>query len=158
MRKARAKKRELVADPKFNDAMVTRFINCLMSRGKKSTAAAVFYDALDIIKEKTKKTDPEVLELWKKAIDNVAPTVEVKSRRIGGATFQVPIEVRPDRRIAIGMKNIIKYAKDRGGKPMRENLAAEIMAAFNEEGGAFKKKEDTHKMADANKAFAHFRF
>ncbi len=158
MRKSRSKKRNLAPDARYKDQLVTRFINSMMSKGKKSTAAAVFYDAIDIIKEKNKVSEEEAIAIWRKAMDNVAPNVEVKSRRVGGATFQVPIEVRPDRKIAISMKNLVKYAADRGGKPMAENLAAEIMAAYKEEGGAFKKKEDTHKMAEANKAFAHFRF
>jgi len=158
MRKSKPKKRILVPDPKFNDVLVTRFVNNLMTRGKKSVAYTAFYEAIDIIKQRTEKLEKAPLEIWKKAMDNVAPSVEVKSRRVGGATFQVPMEVRPDRRITMGIKNLILYSKKRSGKSIADKLAAEIIAAYNEEGGAFKKKEDTHKMADANKAFAHFRF
>lgn len=158
MRKARSKKRYISPDPKFNDPMVTRFINSLMSKGKKTTASRVFYDAIDIVAEKNKNTEVSAIDIWKKAIENVTPQVEVKSKRVGGSTFQVPIEVRPERKVAISMKHLILYARERGGKAMREKLAAEILAAYNEEGGAFKKKEDMHKMAEANKAFAHFRF
>jgi len=158
MRKAKAKKRILLPDPVYNDTLVTRFVNNLTRDGKKSTAFSVFYEAIDFVKSKTEKLEKHPIEIWKKAIDNVAPTVEVKSRRVGGATFQVPMEVRPDRRMSIGIKNLILYAKKRTGKSMSDKLAAEIIAAFNEEGGAYKKREDTHKMAEANKAFAHFRF
>lgn len=158
MRKSRPKKRILTPDPKFNDQLVTRFVNNLMKAGKKSVSYSIFYDALDIVAEKMKNVEKTPLDIWKKALDNITPQLEVKSRRVGGATFQVPTEIRPDRKISISMKNLILFAKKRGGKPMAEKLAAEIMAAFNEEGGAFKKKEDTHKMAEANKAFAHFKF
>jgi small subunit ribosomal protein S7 len=158
MRKSRPKKRLLTPDPKFNDTLVTRFVNNLMRSGKKSTSYGVFYEALNLVEEKTKNIEKTPLEIWKKALENITPQLEVKSRRVGGATFQVPTEIRPDRKISISMKNLILYAKKRGGKPMAEKLAAEIVAAYNEEGGAFKKKEDTHKMAEANKAFAHFRF
>jgi len=158
MRKAKAKKRILAPDPKFNDVLVTRFVNNLMYEGKKSIAYGVFYEAMDLVADKTKDTGKTPVEVWKKALENITPLVEVKSRRVGGATFQVPIEVRPDRKISLSMKNMILYARQRGGKSMGDKLAAEIVAAYNEEGGAFKRKEDMHKMAEANKAFAHFRF
>jgi len=158
MRKSKPKKRILTPDPVYNDSMVTRFVNTMMRRGKKNVAFKSFYDAIELVQSRTEKLNKPVLEIWKKALDNVAPTVEVKSRRVGGATFQVPMEVRPDRRVSIGMKNIIMYAKKRPGKSIADKLAAEILSAYNEEGGAFKKREDTHKMAEANKAFAHFRF
>ena len=158
MRKSKPKKRIILPDPKFSDVLVTRFINNLMYSGKKSTAFSVFYDAMDTVAQRMKDSEKAPLEIWKKALENITPQVEVKSRRVGGATFQVPIEVRADRKIALSMKNLILYARKRGGKSMSEKLAAEIMAAFNEEGGAFKRKEDMHKMAEANKAFAHFRF
>jgi len=158
MRKAKPKKRILLPDPKFNDELVTRFVNDLMLRGKKSVAFQIFYEAMDEVGDKMKETGKTPLEIWKKALENITPQVEVKSRRVGGATFQVPVEVRPDRKVSLSIKNMILYAKQRGGKSMKEKLAAEIMAAYNEEGGAFKKKEDMHKMAEANKAFAHFRF
>lgn len=145
-------------DPKFNDPLVTRFVNSLMLQGKKSIAYNIFYDAMDIVDEKMKNNELSSLDVWKKALENVTPMVEVKSRRIGGATFQVPMEVRPERKIAISMRNIIRFARARAGKTMSEKLAAEILAAYNEEGGAFKKKEEMHRMAEANKAFAHFRF
>jgi small subunit ribosomal protein S7 len=158
MRKAKPKKRIILPDPKFSDVMVTRFVNNLMLRGKKSIAYNVFYDAMDLVQSRMKDSDKTPIEVWKKALENITPLVEVKSRRVGGATFQVPIEVRPDRKISLCMKNLILYARKRTGKSMSDKLAAEIIAAFNEEGGAFKRKEDMHKMADANKAFAHFRF
>jgi small subunit ribosomal protein S7 len=158
MRKTKPKKRIILPDPKFNDLLVTRFVNNMMLQGKKSTAYAIFYDAMEIVDQKSKDVGTASLDIWKKALENITPQVEVKSRRVGGATFQVPTEIRPDRKISISMKNLILYAKKRGGHSMSEKLAAEILAAFNEEGGAFKKKEDTHKMAEANKAFAHFRF
>jgi small subunit ribosomal protein S7 len=157
MRKTKPKKRIILPDPKFADVQVTRFVNNLMYSGKKSIAYSVFYDAMDIVKDRMKDTDKTPLEIWKKALENITPMVEVKSRRVGGATFQVPIEVRPDRKISLSMKNLILYARKRSGKSMSEKLAGEIMAAFNEEGSAFKRKEDMHKMAEANKAFAHFR-
>jgi len=158
MRKSKPKKRLLIADPRYNEILVTRFVNNLMNEGKKNVAFKIFYDAMDIIKEKADKMEKTPVEVWKKALENITPAIEVKSRRVGGATFQVPTEIRPDRKISISIKNMILYARKRGGKPMAEKLAAEILAAYNEEGGAYKKKEDTHKMADANKAFAHFRF
>jgi small subunit ribosomal protein S7 len=158
MRKSKPKKRIILPDPKYSDVLVTRFVNNLMYSGKKSTAFNVFYDALETVAQRMKDSDKAPLEIWKKALENITPQVEVKSRRVGGATFQVPIEVRADRKIALSMKNLILYSRKRGGKSMSEKLAAEIVAAFNEEGGAFKRKEDMHKMAEANKAFAHFRF
>ena len=158
MRKAKPKKRILLPDPKFHDVLVTRFVNNLMLQGKKSIAYAIFYDAIDMIGEKMKDSDKAPLEIWKKALENVTPLVEVKSRRVGGANFQVPTEVRPERKISLSMKNMILYARKRSGRSMAEKLAAEILAAYNNEGAAFKRKEDMHKMAEANKAFAHFRF
>ncbi|MBN1599557.1 MAG: 30S ribosomal protein S7 [Bacteroidales bacterium] len=158
MRKTKPKKRILLPDPKYNDTLVTRFVNNMMLNGKKSAAFSIFYDALEIVDQKGKDIEGSALEIWKKALENITPQVEVKSRRVGGATFQVPTEIRPDRKISISMKNMILFARKRGGNSMSEKLAAEIIAAYNEEGGAFKKKEDTHRMAEANKAFAHFRF
>jgi ribosomal protein S7, bacterial/organelle len=158
MRKTKPKKRILLPDPKFKDTLVTRFVNNLMLDGKKSIAYTIFYNAMDLVGEKMKDSEKAPLEIWKKAIDNITPHVEVKSRRVGGATFQVPIEVRAERKVSLAMKNLILYARKRSGRTMAEKLAAEIMAAFNEEGGAFKRREDMHKMAEANKAFAHFRF
>ena len=158
MRKAKPKKRILLPDPKFHDVMVTRFVNNLMLQGKKSIAYAIFYDAIDMIGEKMKDSDKAPIEIWKKALENITPQVEVKSRRVGGANFQVPTEVRPERKISLSMKNMILYARKRSGRSMAEKLAAEILAAYNNEGAAFKRKEDMHKMAEANKAFAHFRF
>jgi small subunit ribosomal protein S7 len=158
MRKSRAKRTILPPDCKFNDSMVTRFVNNLMLEGKKSTAFTVFYDSMDLIEKKAKDAGVDTLEFWKKAIENVTPQVEVKSRRIGGATFQVPTEIRSDRKVAISMKNIILYARKRSGRNMAEKLSSEIIAAYNNEGGAFKRKEEIHRMAEANKAFSHFRF
>ena len=155
MRKSKPKKRILLPDPKFNDILVTRFVNNMMYDGKKSTAYSIFYNAVEIVE---KKTSENGLETWKKALNNVMPAVEVKSRRVGGANFQVPTEVRPERKIALGMKWLISYARRRGEKTMMEKLAGEIMSAAKGEGAAVKKKEDTHKMAEANKAFSHFRF
>ncbi|MDD2584958.1 MAG: 30S ribosomal protein S7 [Bacteroidales bacterium] len=158
MRKTKPKKRILLPDPKFHDTSVTRFVNNLMLQGKKSIAYSIFYDALDIIGEKMKDSEKAPLEIWKKALENITPQVEVKSRRVGGANFQVPTEVRPERKTSISMKNLILYARKRSGHSMAEKLAAEIMAAYNNEGAAYKRKEDMHRMAEANKAFAHFRF
>lgn len=158
MRKARPKRKILLPDPKFNDQLVTRFVNNLMLEGKKSLSFTVFYDALDIVGQRMKDDEKTPLDIWKKALENITPQVEVKSRRVGGATFQVPMEVRPDRKISISMKSLILFARKRSGKNMSEKLAGEIVAAYNEEGAAIKKKEDTHRMAEANKAFAHFRF
>ena len=158
MRKSKPKKRILLPDPKFNDPYVTRFINNLMYDGKKTVAFRIFYDSLDIVAEKMKNAEKSPLEIWKQALDNITPHVEVKSRRVGGATFQVPLEIRPDSKASISMKNLILFARKRTGHSMADKLAAEVMAAYNNEGGAYKKKEDTHRMAEANKAFAHFRF
>jgi ribosomal protein S7, bacterial/organelle len=158
MRKTKPKKRILLPDPKFHDVQVTRFVNNLMLQGKKSIAYSIFYDAIDIIGEKMKDSEQAPIDIWKKALENVTPQVEVKSRRVGGANFQVPMEVRPERKISLSMKNMIVYARKRSGHSMAEKLAAEIMAAYNCEGAAFKRKEDMHRMAEANKAFAHFRF
>ncbi len=158
MRKSKPKKRIILPDPQFNDALVTRFVNNLMYSGKKSVAYSVFYEAMEIVKTRLKDTDKSPLEVWKKALENITPMVEVKSRRVGGATFQVPVEVRPDRKVSLSIKNLILYARKRSGKSMSDKLASEILAAYNEEGSAFKRKEDMHKMAEANKAFAHFRF
>ncbi len=158
MRKAKPKKRILLPDPKYGDVSVTRFVNNLMLDGKKSIAYEIFYDAIDMVGEKMKDADKAPLDIWRKALENVTPQVEVKSRRVGGATFQVPTEVRPERKVSLSMKNMILFARKRPGHSMAEKLAAEIQAAFNEEGGAFKRKEEMHRMADANKAFAHFRF
>ena len=157
MRKAKQKKRVVLPDPIFSDVKVSKFVNHLMYDGKKNTAYTIFYSALDMVKAKMNPEEP-VLEIWKKALENITPQVEVKSRRVGGATFQVPTEIRPDRKESISMKNLILYARKRGGKTMADKLAAEIMDAYNNQGGAFKRKEDMHKMAEANRAFAHFRF
>jgi small subunit ribosomal protein S7 len=154
MRKAQAKKLPLAPDPKFNDKLVTRFVNNLMWEGKKSGAFNIFYDALDRV---TKQTNEDGYEIWKKALANITPSVEVRSRRIGGATFQIPAEVRPDRKISLAVKWLIRYSRARNGRSMADKLAGEIVAASKGEGAAFKKKEDTHRMAEANKAFAHFR-
>ncbi|HPS25078.1 MAG TPA: 30S ribosomal protein S7 [Bacteroidales bacterium] len=158
MRKTQPKKRILLPDPKFNDVLVTRFVNNLMLQGKKSIAYGIFYDALELVGEKMKDSEKAPIDIWKKALENITPQVEVKSRRVGGANFQVPTEVRPERKISLSMKNMINYARKRSAHSMAEKLAAEIVAAFNCEGAAFKRKEDMHKMAEANKAFAHFRF
>ena len=158
MRKAKPKKRQVLPDPVFGDRQVTKFVNHLMYDGKKSLAYSIFYRALDIVKDKMSQEEKSALEIWKAALDNGTPHVEVKSRRIGGATFQVPTEIRPERRESISMKNLIIFARKRGGKTMADKLAAEIMDAYNSQGGAFKRKEDVHRMAEANRAFAHFRF
>lgn len=158
MRKSKPKKRILLPDPRFNDQLVTRFVNDLMVDGKKSLAYKIFYNTMDIVGERMKDSDKTPLEIWKKALENVTPAVEVKSRRVGGSTFQVPMEVRAERKNSISIKNLISYARKRSGRSMDEKLAAEVIAAFNEEGGAYKRKEDMHRMAEANKAFAHFRF
>ena len=158
MRKAKPKKRVILPDPVFNDQKVSKFVNHLMYDGKKSISYEIFYNALDNVKAKMAKEEKSPLEIWKQALDNITPQVEVKSRRIGGATFQVPTEIRPDRKESISMKNMINYARKRGGKSMAEKLAAEIMDAYNNQGGAFKRKEDMHRMAEANRAFANFRF
>ncbi|MFC2187158.1 30S ribosomal protein S7 [Peijinzhouia sedimentorum] len=155
MRKAKPKKRYVLPDPKFSDVMVTKFVNHLMLDGKKSTSATIFYDAIELV---SKRSGEDGIEVWKKALGNVMPSVEVKSRRVGGATFQVPLEVRPERKSSLGMKWLILYSRKRGEKTMMERLAGEIIAAAKGEGAAVKKKEDTHRMAEANKAFSHFRF
>jgi len=154
MRKAQAKKLPLAPDPKFNDKLVTRFVNNLMWEGKKSGAFTIFYDALDKV---AKQTNEDGYEVWKKALANVTPAVEVRSRRIGGATFQIPSEVRPDRKISLSIKWLVRYSRDRNGRSMADKLANEIVVASKGEGAVYKKKEDTHRMAEANKAFAHFR-
>ena len=158
MRKAKPKKRVILPDPVFNDQKVSKFLTHLMYDGKKNVSYEIFYKALDTVKEKMSSEEKSPLEIWKQALDNITPQVEVKSRRIGGATFQVPTEIRPDRKESISMKNLIGYARKRGGKTMADKLAAEIMDAFNNQGGAYKRKEDMHRMAEANRAFAHFRF
>ena len=158
MRKAKPKKRVILPDPVYNDQKVSKFVNQLMYDGKKNTSYEIFYKALDTVKAKMEKEEKSALEIWKQALDNITPQVEVKSRRIGGATFQVPTDIRPDRKESISMKNMIAFARKRGGKSMAEKLAAEIIDAYNNQGGAFKRKEDMHRMAEANRAFAHFRF
>jgi small subunit ribosomal protein S7 len=154
MRKSKPKKRILTPDPKFNDTLVTRFVNNMMWSGKKSTAYHIFYEALDKVEAKAQERG---IDVWKKALNNVMPSVEVKSRRVGGATFQIPMEVPADRKIAVGMKWMIKYSRSRGEKTMADKLAGEILAASRNEGASVKKREDTHKMAEANKAFSHFK-
>ena len=158
MRKATPKKRVVLPDPVFNEVKVTKFVNHLMYDGKKSIAFDIFYGALEVVKTKLPNEEKSALEIWKKALENVTPQVEVKSRRIGGATFQVPTEIRPDRKESISMKNLILYARKRAGRSMADKLAAEIVDGFNNQGGAFNRKEEIHRMADANRAFAHFRF
>ncbi len=158
MRKAKPKKRILLPDPKFNDTEVTRFVNNLMLGGKKSIAYTIFYDSLELVGKKMKDADKSPLEIWKQALENITPQVEVKSKRIGGATFQVPMEVRPGRKVSVSMKNLILFSRKRAGRTMADKLAAEIVDGFNQQGSAFKRKEEMHRMAEANKAFAHFRF
>ena len=158
MRKKAAKKRPLLPDPKFNDQLVTRFVNNLMWDGKKSTAFKVFYDAMEIVETKKNNDEKTNLEVWKDALTNVMPHVEVRSRRVGGATFQIPMQIRPDRKISMAIKWMLLYARRRNEKSMAQKLASEILAAAKEEGAAVKKRMDTHKMAEANKAFSHFRF
>ncbi|MDD3722774.1 MAG: 30S ribosomal protein S7 [Lutibacter sp.] len=158
MRKRAAKKRVLLPDPKFNDQLVTRFVNNLMWDGKKSTAFKVFYDALDIVETKKQDQEKSSLEIWKDALSNVMPQVEVRSRRVGGATFQIPQQIRPDRKVSIAIKWLILYSRKRNEKSMAQRLAGEVLAAAKEEGAAVKKRMDVHKMADANKAFSHLRF
>ncbi len=155
MRKAKPKIRITLPDPKFNDILVTKFVNNMMLQGKKTTAYRIFYEAMEVVAQKTSE-DP--VEVWKKALANVTPAVEVRSRRIGGATFQIPSEIRPGRKVSIGMKNLIGFSRKRHEKSMGQKLAGEILAAYKDEGAAFKKKEDTHRMAEANKAFSLFRF
>ena len=155
MRKSKPKKRYLLPDPKFQDTLVTRFVNNLMLKGKKNLAYSTFYDAIEIVENKVGENG---LDTWKKALNNITPAVEVKSRRVGGATFQVPTEVRPDRKVSLGIKWMIRFARVRNEKTMVERLAGEIIAASKGEGASVKKKDDTHRMAEANKAFSHFRF
>ena len=155
MRQARAKKRPLLPDPKFNDTLVTRFVNNLMLDGKKSIAFNIFYDAIDIVSE---KTEGNGLETWKEALNNVMPHVEVRSRRVGGANFQIPMQVRPERKVTLGMKWLILATRKRNERSMAQKLAAEVIAASKEEGAAVKKRTEVHRMAEANKAFSHFRF
>jgi len=158
MRKKLSKKRPLIPDPKFNDQLVTRFVNNLMSQGKKSKAYKIFYDAMEIVDQKNEDKEKTSLDLWKDALSNVMPHVEVRSRRVGGATFQIPQPIRPDRKISIAIKWLIDSSKKRNEKSMALKLAQEVIAAAKEEGAAVKKRVDTHKMAEANKAFSHFRF
>jgi len=158
MRKRQAKQRPLLPDPKFNDQLVTRFVNMLMWDGKKSIAFKIFYDAIDIIEERKQDDEKTALEVWKEALSNVMPHVEVRSRRVGGATFQIPMQIRPDRKVSVAMKWLISYSRKRNEKSMALRLAQECLAAAKEEGAAVKKRVDTHKMAEANKAFSHFRF
>ena len=158
MRKTKPKKRILLPDPRYKDVFVTQFVNNMMFDGKKKIAYDIFYEAMDLIEAKTKEEGKTPLEVFKQSLDNITPQVEVKSRRVGGATFQVPMEVRNERKTSIAMKNMILFARKRPGKSMAEKLAGETIAGYNNEGGAYKKKEDTHRMAEANKAFAHFRF
>lgn len=155
MRKSKPKKRIILPDPKFNDVLVTKFVNNLMLSGKKNVSYQIFYDAIEVVEQKTSENG---LEVFKKALNNITPMVEVKSRRIGGATFQIPTEIRQDRKQSIAIKNMILFSRKRNEKSMSNKLAGEIVSAAKEEGGAFKKKEDTHRMAEANKAFSHFRF
>ena len=158
MRKKQAKKRPLLPDPKFNDQLVTRFVNNLMWDGKKSTAFKIFYDAIDIIEERKEDDEKSALEIWKEGLSNVMPHVEVRCRRVGGATFQIPMQIRPDRKVSLAMKWLISFSRKRNEKSMALRLANEVLAAAKEEGAAVKKRQDTHKMAEANKAFSHFRF
>ena len=158
MRKKQAKKRPLLPDPKFNDQLVTRFVNNLMWDGKKSVAFAIFYDAIEIVEQRKQEDEKSGLEIWKEALSNVMPHVEVRSRRVGGATFQIPMQIRPDRKVSLAMKWLITAARKRNEKSMALRMANEVLAASKEEGAAVKKRVDTHKMAEANKAFSHFRF
>ena len=158
MRKAKPKKRVILPDPVYGDQKVSKFVNHLMYDGKKNISYEIFYKSLEIVGEKMQSEEKSALEIWKIALDKITPQGEVKSRRIGGATFQVPTEIRPDRKESVSMKNMIAYARKRGGKTMADKLAAEIMDAYNEQGAAFKRKEEMHRMAEANRAFAHFRF
>ncbi|RPG62004.1 MAG: 30S ribosomal protein S7 [Flavobacteriaceae bacterium TMED220] len=159
MRKSQAKKRPLLPDPKFNDSLVTRFVNMLMWNGKKSIAFKIFYDAIEIINDKKNSEDEKsAIEIWKDGLSNVMPHVEVRSRRVGGATFQIPMQIRPDRKVSLAMKWLIGVARKRNEKSMALKLANEVLSAYKEEGAAVKKRVDTHKMAEANKAFSHFRF
>ncbi|MFN4233994.1 MAG: 30S ribosomal protein S7 [Bacteroidia bacterium] len=155
MRKVKAKRRPVTPDPKFNDVLVSRFVNNLMMEGKKTVALSIFYEAIEIVE---KRANENGLEVFKKALNNVTPQVEVRSRRVGGATYQIPQEIRPERKVSMAMKWLIGFARKRNEKSMANKLAAEILAAAKEEGATFKKKEDTHRMAEANKAYSHFRF
>jgi len=155
MRKKRSERRQVIPDPKYNDVFMAKFVNNIMSSGKKHLARRILYDAFDIIEERTKNNP---LDVFRKALNNVQPIIEVRARRVGGATYQVPSEVRPERSMALGMRWLIRYARERKDKSMSLKLAAEIIAASNGEGNAIKKREDTHKMAEANKAFAHYRW
>ncbi len=155
MRRRRPVKREVLPDPKFNSKLVSKFISCMMYDGKKGVSETNFYKAMEIINQKTQK---DSIEVFVQALENVKPLVEVKSRRVGGATYQVPVEIRPERRQALGIRWIINYSRGRSEKTMYQRLAGELMDAFNNSGSSIKKKEDTHKMAEANKAFAHFKF
>ena len=157
MRKSRAKKRILLPDPKFGDTLVTRFVNTMMMSGKKNLAFKIFYNSMEIV-DKNKKDEESALDTWKKALSNIMPQVEVRSRRIGGATFQIPMQIRPERKVSMGMSWMIKFARQRNEKSMAEKLAQEILAAYKEEGASIKKKTEVHRMAEANKAFSHFRF
>ena len=158
MRKRQAKKRPLLPDPKYNDQLVTRFVNMLMWDGKKSVAFNIFYDAMEIIEQRKQDDEKSPLEIWKEGLSNVMPHVEVRSRRVGGATFQIPMQIRPDRKVSLAMKWLISFSRKRNEKSMALRLAQEVLAAAKEEGAAVKKRVDTHKMAEANKAFSHFRF
>ena len=158
MRKSRAKKRLLLPDPRFGDKLVTRFVNTMMMSGKKNLAFKIFYDSMDIVEKNKPETEESVLDIWKKALSNVMPQVEVRSRRIGGATFQIPMQIRPERKVSMAMSWMIKFARKRNEKSMAQKLAQEILAAYKEEGASIKKKTEVHKMAEANKAFSHFRF
>ena len=158
MRKSRAKKRILLPDPRFGDKLVTRFVNTMMFSGKKNRAFTIFYDAMDILEKNTSDQEESTLDVWKKALSNVMPQVEVRSRRIGGATFQIPMQIRPERKVSMAMSWMIKFARKRNEKSMSDKLAQEILAAYKEEGASIKKKTEVHKMAEANKAFSHFRF
>ncbi|MDR2139384.1 MAG: 30S ribosomal protein S7 [Tannerella sp.] len=158
MRKSKPKKRQILPDPVYGDVRVTKFVNHLMYDGKKNTSYDIFYSALENVKAKLPNETKSALEIWKSALENITPQVEVKSRRVGGATFQVPTDIRPERKESISMKNMISYARKRGGKTMSDKLSAEIVDAFNSQGGAYKRKEDMHRMAEANRAFAYFRF
>ena len=158
MRKKQSKKRPILPDPIFNDQLVTRFVNNLMLHGKKSTAFSLFYESIRIVEKRKQNEEKTAIEVWKDALSNVMPHVEVRSRRIGGATFQIPMQIRPDRKVSLAIKWLIGFARKRNEKSMSEKLANEILSAFKEEGAAVKKRVDTHKMAEANKAFSHFRF
>ena len=158
MRKSRAKKRILLPDPRFGDKLLTRFVNTMMMSGKKNRAFTIFYNAMDILEKNTADQEESVLDIWKKALSNVMPQVEVRSRRIGGATFQIPMQIRPERKVSMAMSWMIKFARARNEKSMAQKLAQEILAAYKEEGASIKKKTEVHKMAEANKAFSHFRF